>query len=145
MPTAAKLIAAVLFFALCWLISEQIRSAIPPQSMGLFAPVNAAIGLIIGWRVVGQRAGQGFTASIGNGLTAICASFFWGILIWAGHTMLKASVRGRYSGPIDAIQDMFNKMVDFGALVVIDFVIATAVFGSIVCAILVEMASRRWP
>ncbi|MBT8408865.1 MAG: TrgA family protein [Alphaproteobacteria bacterium] len=146
MPTAAKLIAAISFMILAWLISEQLKEVLPEGSaLDLFAPINALVGLVMGWRIAGTRAGDGVTAAIGNGLTTVCSAFFWGILIWSAYDMFRRSVRGRYGSPMDAIADLFNQMVDYGALVVDPAVVATAVFGSVVCALIVEIANRKWP
>lgn len=146
MPTAAKLFAAVVFMALAWILTLQVRAAMPESGgMALFAPVNALVGLVIGWRLSGTRAGRGITSAVGDGLTTICVMYFWALLIWSGYEMVKRSVRLRYEGPIEAIQDMADLAVEYSADVITPGFVAVAVIGSVICGILTELISRRWP
>ncbi len=146
MPTAAKLIGAALFAALAWYVSEQVKLFLPSEGAGagMFSPINALIGVAMGWRVMGARAGDGITPSTGYGLTTIFAAFFWCLLIWSGYEMMRRAWRGRYEGPVEALEAMGDLMIDYAVLIVEPRVIGAAVIGSFICAMLTEYTARRW-
>ena len=71
MPTAAKLIAALCLAIVAWLTSEAIRPLFPAGTdFGNFNYINAAIGLVLGWIILGARAGRGYAAGISNAMIA---------------------------------------------------------------------------
>ena len=71
MPTFARLAAGILFAGLAYYVSLLIVPLFPPeQQLGWFREVNAGVGLVIGWKVMGARAGNGVSNAIGVGLTA---------------------------------------------------------------------------
>lgn len=146
MPTAAKLVAGILFAALAWFVSEQVKVVLPSEGRGatLLSPLNAALGFVMGWRVMGLRAGGGFTPAVGFGLTTVFATFFWSLLIWSGYEMIERALRRRYRDPIDALEDMGQVMLDYAILVVTPTIVGAAVIGSFVCAMITEYFSRRW-
>lgn len=146
MPTAAKLIGAVLFAALAWFVSEQIKDVLGRSAgLGLLSPINALLGAIMGWRVMGARAGDGFVASIGYGLTTVFAITFWAILVWSSYQMFNLAVRGRYTGPGDALGGLGDIMLENSALIVTPAVVGSAVIGGLVCGVVTEYFSHRWP
>ena len=59
-PTIPKLLSAVLIAALGWYASNLYRPLLPEgTSFGVFNELNAIIGFICGWRILGQRLGRG--------------------------------------------------------------------------------------
>ncbi len=146
MPTAAKLSGAILFGLLAWLVSARLREVLPGGGgMALFGPLNAALGALIGWRIMGGRAGEGLVPAIGYGLTTVFAITFWAVLLWSGYMMLDQAIHGRFSGPLDALQGMATLMVENARLLIVPGVVGTAVIGGLICALVTEMVSRRWP
>lgn len=146
MPTAAKLIAAILFAVLSWLVTEQVKLVLPGEGRGmdLLSPINALIGGAMGWRIMGLRAGDGFTPAVGFGLTTVFATFFWALLLWSGYEMIKRSVAGRYRDPIQALEGMGDLLLDYAIMVVTPTIVGWAVLGSFICAMITEYFSRRW-
>lgn len=145
MPTAAKLIAAILWAALAWYTSQLIKPLFPEGSdLGLFAEVNAAIGLVIGWQVAGSRAGGTWSAAISYGITATAALVLWCLFLHCFAEMVRLSLRRVYDGPVDALVGVFALMVENGRLMLDGQVIGTLVVGGIIAGILTEMAARRW-
>jgi hypothetical protein len=72
MPTAARMISAICLAALAWVVSEQIKTLFEEDKVfGFFNMINLVLGFVIGWQVIGSRAGRGYSAAINNGLTAI--------------------------------------------------------------------------
>ncbi len=69
MPTPAKLVAAILFAALSWIVADAIvRTALPEGvRVGHFREMLAFGGLLVGWRAIGRPAsgptGRGTTLS----------------------------------------------------------------------------------
>lgn len=145
MPTAAKLFGAVVFMVLASIISVQVKQSVSQASASdLLLPVNAIIGLVVGWRISGARAGKGINAAVGDGLTTVCVMYFWAVLIWGIYEMLKRSVRMRYDNPIEAVQDLADIMIGYSQDVITASFVAAAVFGSIACGVMTELVSRRW-
>lgn len=146
MPTAAKLIGAILFTALVYYVSEEVRLLLPNEGRGAtwLSPVNAFFGAVMGWRIAGKNAGTGFMPSAGFGLTTIFAVAFWALLIWAAYEMINRAVSGRYNGPVEALLSMSNLMVEYAILIFSPTVLMTAVAGSLGIGIVIEFCARRW-
>ncbi|CTQ32968.1 TrgA family protein [Jannaschia rubra] len=74
MPTPSKLVAAVLFAALAWLVGDLIVRMVLEEGVrvGRFREILALGGLLVGWRYVGRettgRTGKGTTMA--RGITA---------------------------------------------------------------------------
>lgn len=146
MFTAAKLVGALLFAVLAWFISEQIKDLLPGEGVQatLLSPLNAMIGAAMGWRIMGKHAGEGFTPAVGFGLTSVFATFFWCLLLWSAYEMIRRAVRGRYDGPVEALERMGDLMLEYAILIVTPTVVGGAVIGSLICGLVVEFVSRRW-
>ena len=144
MPTAPKLIGALLFAALAWLVSDQIKTVLPEgYAVGLLSPVNALAGLAMGWRIIGARAGEGFVPAVGLGLTTIFAITLWCLVIWSAYEMVRRALRRFYDGPMEGLLDMADIMVQFAALVATPLVIGTAIIGGLICAMFTEYFAQR--
>ncbi len=146
MPTAGKLIGAALFAALAWYVSGLIVPLLPEGTpTGMLAPVNAFFGLIMGWRLMGPRAGDGFVSATGIGITTGIAIIFWCLLTWGGYEMYQRSIRLLYDGPFEALQDMANLMLEYGALAATPMNILVMFVGSLVAAWITDFFAQRWP
>ncbi len=146
MPTAAKLIGAAAFAVLAWLVSDLVMGELPEGSSAKWLhEVNAAIGLLMGWRVMGPRAGEGAVRAAGVGLSTVVATVFWCLLAWGGYQMTINSTRMRYDGPVEALQDMANLMVEYLFMIGTAPIVAAILLGGIFCGWLAEMAAQRWP
>jgi len=145
MLTAARLFSAILLAALCWLVSEMIRPLMPESTVfGWFNYVNSALGLIIGWRMIGAKAGAGLVNAISNGITAIVTLVFFGLFIHALNELLRSSVRRAYQDPLKWIEDMFRIGAEFGALVLNPGVALVLVAGGVAIAIIAEVINSVW-
>jgi hypothetical protein len=145
MPTAAKLVAALLLGALGLVASEVIKTILPASTdFGMFSLVNTAIGFVCGWIIVGNRAGRGFSAAISNGFTGMVALVFWGLFVQAANEMTRLAMRHRYDGPVEALADVFQIMVDYGAQMLNAQLLLLLLLGSIGVGLLSEIASRHW-
>jgi len=146
MPTAPKLIAALLFGALAFFVSDLVKPLLPEGTQfGIFAPFNTAVGALMGWRISGSRAGLSMRASLGYGLTTTVITVFWCLFIWSGYLMVSASTRLRYNGPMHALQDMGVMMIEFAQTMATGPVIGSLVVGSLFFGWLTEHVARRYP
>ena len=145
MPAAAKLVAAICLAALAYFTSELIKTLMPDSTdFGKFTLVNVALGIVLGWVVVGRRAGRGTSAGISNGITGTVALVFWGLFVQATNEMVRLAMRNRYDGPVEALAAIFELMAEFGAVLVDFRVIAVLFCGAIVTGWFSEFAASRW-
>ncbi len=145
MPTAPKLIAAILFAALTWFVTDLVKPLLPVGTqMGLLSPINTVIGAFFGWRVMGARAGQSLKASLGYGITTAVIIVFWCLLVWSAYLMTIQSTRMRYDGPIDALQDMFFMMYDYARLMFTGEIVGSLAVGALVFGWLTDQVARRY-
>jgi len=147
MPTGGKLIGAIAFAALAFFISDLLKPILEPTQgtrVGSLSPVNAIIGLLMGWTLIGKWAGNTYRQSFGFGLTTLAATVFWCALFWAGHKMLGQSVDLRYDGPTDALSDMGKMFVEHLKLFSIQAVLVPAIVGALFMSWLTEFFARRW-
>ena len=147
MPTGGKIIAALTFAALAYFISDLIKPLlidIEGTRVGMLSPVNALVGFVMGWKVMGKGAGRTYRQAFGYGLTTLAAIAFWCLVVWAGWKMLMRSIAMRYDGPVHALQGMAEMFLEFGRLVAVNEVLVPAVIGALFMAWVTEYFARRW-
>ncbi len=145
MPTAAKLFSALCLAALGFLVSEAIKPLMPAGTgFGYFSYVNAVIGLICGWVVVGGRAGRGISAAISNGLTGVIAMVCVGLAVQAAIQMFDLAMQHRYSGPMEAIVAIFEIAIGYGAIMMKTQVIGLLLAGALITGFISEFAARNY-
>ncbi len=146
MPTAGRLAAALAFFIYGWYIPLQATPLFPEGNLpGYAVPLSIVVGILVGWMVVGSRAGRGYIAAIGNGLTGAAAYTLWMVFLISFYDMIRKSLRRLYDGPMDAITDVFNLMLKLGT----DFydinLIINVAAGGIICGLITEYFAKRYP
>ena len=145
MPTAPKLVAAIIFGFVAWFASNLIIPYLPDGTrIAWFREGSAAIGALAGWAVSGARAGDGIRAGLGYGLTSVALTVFWGLVAFATEEMLDRSLNVRYDGPIEAITGMVQLVIDFAVLIAQPDVIVWLVAGALFGGVLTEMSARKW-
>ncbi|MEM0945865.1 MAG: TrgA family protein [Pseudomonadota bacterium] len=146
MPTAAKLFGAILFAALAFFVTEEVKQVMPGEGRGndLLSPVNALFGGAIGWRIVGTRAGTGYMSTFGFGLTTFFVTTVLALVWWSAYTMIERAVSGRYNDPGDALAGMGGLILDYWVFVATPNAMAMALLGSLVFGLIVEFISHRW-
>lgn len=144
MPTFARLVAALILAGMAWLVSQQIKPLfLEGTAFGWFDYINAACGLVIGWQVIGSRAGRGYTSAINNGLTGGVVLVFWGLLIHSAIEMFEKSMRLRYDGAFEALAAVFQFMAEYGLLIATPLIIATLVIGSCLAGLAAELVESN--
>lgn len=148
MPTAGRLVAAVLFGPLCWLASVlalpyyPLAEATPPD---WFAEVNAGLGVILGWKIAGGRAGLGsWAGAISYGLTAGVAISVAALFVHSFVQMVQLSLRKVYDGPADAVIGVFALMFENAQVVAQQDVGVVIIGGSLVAGLVVEWFGRNF-
>lgn len=145
MLTAPKLVAGLLFAVIAYAATVLVIPLLPEGfDPGRIAQVNPAIGFAVGWVVAGARAGTGWNASMSYGLTAAVALVFWVLLLDCIALMLRLSLRGQYDGAMEAVTDVFQKMLEFGILLRDPSILVVLIGGSVVAGLLTEVSSRMW-
>lgn len=145
MPTAGKLIGAVLFAAMAWYVSDLVKPLLPEGTpTGMLSPINAVFGWLMGWRIMGRRAGEGFVSATGLAITTGVAIVFWCLLAWGGYEMYDRSIRKLYDGPFEALQDMAQQMIEYGKLAAEPNVVLSWFVGSLLAGWITEFFGQRW-
>ncbi len=150
MPTSARLVSALFFAALGWLCAELYKPLLPEgTALGLFAPISAGFGALVGWTFTGKRADMaaniGAGGGLGIGLTSSFLLLFWVLLTFSGYKMLQNSLRKFYDGPVQALQDLFAIAVDYLLLAAQSpEIVAALVVGGLVGGWIGEKVAQRW-
>lgn len=145
MPTASRLVAAVCLVVVAFIVSGMIiDNGEEGKDYGYFTYVNILIGWICGWKIMGKRAGRGWTAGINNGLTGVAALVFWGLFVQGTYEMFRLAMRHRFDGPFEALLAIFQLSVEYGKQLLAPEIILTLLIGAVVTGLAVEQASRRW-
>ena len=146
MPTAARLIAAFCIAALglvfAFLTIPFFTESRPPS---YWFPLNGIVGVLVGWKVMGSRAGRGMMAGIGNGITGAVALLFWVLFALSFAEMIKKSMRHAYDGPVEAVVGVFELMGDY-VVRFADVQLGTVLLiGALLSGFLVEFIGGRLP
>ncbi len=146
MPTAAKLVASVLFAAISFFIADLYAQGITDGTNTSYLREGAAvIGLVCGWRVMGRLAGKGMRDAIGSGIRTALTILFFVLLFFAIYKMVVTSTKGLYDGPMEAVLDVFRIMLDFGQGMLTPELLGTLFVGGALAGMATEWADRRWP
>ncbi len=146
MPTATKLVSAILFAALAWWIGHMIIPYFPEeQRIGRFREILAAVGFLTGWRFLGRHAGAGWNSAIAFGLGASGILVFWGLLIFSGYEMIRRSMRLSYGGPTEALKDQVQIAIDYFVYLKPPEIWGSLIVGGLALGLIAEMVKRRWP
>ena len=146
MPTAAKIIGAVLFAALTLLLATLYIPQLPKGTqLGYFRQITAGIGFFCGWLVMGSQVGYGYRAAAEAGLRTSLIIVFWALLGFSIYIMVDRSMKMMYDGPMEAVLGVFQLMFEYGKKLVVVELIVTAVFGGILAGQATEWVGKRWP
>ncbi|MEM6657968.1 MAG: TrgA family protein [Pseudomonadota bacterium] len=145
MPSASRLVASVCLVILAFIVSSQIiANGEEGKDYGYFTAVNMLLGWVCGWKIMGKRAGRGWTAGINNGLTGVASLVFWALFAQGCYEMFRLAMRHRYDGPFEAVIAIFKIGIDYGRLLIVPEILITLAVGAVVTGVATEIASRRW-
>lgn len=147
MPTAAKLVGAILFGCL-GAVMALYAPAILPESMphGALLPVSAAVAAVLGWMISGAAAGRGrsYAEGASTGVRTAVTATLVVLFAFSVVQMLKLAFRKLYDGPVEAVVGVFEEMVKLAPLLLDAGFIILLVAGGMVAGALTEAAGRRW-
>ena len=144
MPTAGKLVSAIGLAALVWYATVIVKAIWPvEESFGWFSEFAAAVGLLMGWVVMGKRLGQGYGQGIGAAWTALFSTVFLVVFLLSFWETMRQSIRLRYSGPFEAAQGMLDIAVTYVGNILYLPLIILLVGGAAVLGLVAEFIARR--
>ncbi|WP_386682077.1 TrgA family protein [Loktanella sp. R86503] len=145
MPTAGRLTGAVFYAALgaalAFLLVPYFDEARAPK---YWIPLVIAVGVLVGWMVVGSRSGQGTGAAIGTGLTGAAALAFWVLLLVSGYDMIQVAMRGRFDGPMDAVIGVFSIMLDYAKSFYSPLILFVWIGGGLIAGLVTDLIGSRY-
>ncbi|MXQ07350.1 TrgA family protein [Alphaproteobacteria bacterium GH1-50] len=147
MPTGGKLVAAIVFGALAYFISDLIKPLLVDThgtELDWFSRWNGLIGVLMGWQIIGKTAGKSYRTAFGMGLTTLAATVFWCLVLWSAWEMIQKSMRRSYGGAVEAVQDMTQIFVEYAVFAARQEIIIAAVIGALFCAWVTEFFGKRW-
>lgn len=107
MPTAARLFGALLLASLAFFASVSLQPFLPDGTpLGYMPLINAGIGLLVGWTVIGDDVGLGYWPAVTNGLTGVLTLVFLSILLFGLREMFLNAMHHMYRGPLDALSKL---------------------------------------
>ncbi|WP_370268104.1 TrgA family protein [Nioella sp.] len=146
MPTAAKLVSAVLFAVVAYAAAEAYAQTLPPgQPRQLLVPIVTVLGLFQGWLTMGGRVGAGISMAITTGVRTSFQIAFWAIVGFGLYEMFYRSTRLRYDGPGEAVIAAIELFMEYGLSVLMATTCLIILFvGGALAGILAELVNRRW-
>jgi hypothetical protein len=145
MPTGAKLMAAICFAVVGWVMANYYAINMPDATAaGPIREGAALVGVIIGWSVMGNSVGGGYVEAAGSGIKTAVLLAVVALFLLALAEMLDNSVKMRYETAMDAILAVFQTMAKRSHALLSLGVFGTILFGGIVGGLLSENAGRRW-
>lgn len=145
MPNAPSLFAGLSLAIIAFIVSGQVIPLFEEgKDFGYFTPVNMIIGLLVGWKLMGPRAGGGITPGITLGITSVVVMVFWALFVQGCYEMFRLAMRNRYDGPFEAIIAIFEIGFEYALLIAQPNIIATLAFGALFTGVMIEYISRIW-
>jgi hypothetical protein len=145
MPSAARLVAAICLAIVGYIVSGMIVPLMPESTnFGNFKLVNAVLGLLAGWFIMGPRVGRGTTAAINNGLAGVFVLVLWGLGVQACYEMFRLAMRNRYDGAFEALTEIFVIGAEYGATMATAPIGLFLVVSAAISGLVTEAAGKRW-
>jgi len=146
MPTAAKLVAGVIFAVLAFFAAQAYAAQLPATSSPAWMREIAAVtGAVLGWSTLGAKGRhQNFGKAAGAGLRTSLFIVIWALLFLAIYLMLKRSISGKYHGFVEALLSVFDIFYAQGRLLVQPDVLLILLAGGVLGGLATEWAARRF-
>lgn len=145
MPTASKIVAAVMFALVAALAAHLFIPALPEGTqVNLFREISGAVGFAVGWFVMGKLAGKGYVDAAGSGIRTSVTILFWLLLGFSAYTMVMRSTKMLYDGPMEAVLAIFDLMIYYGKFLAEPAAPVALLVGGVVGGVVTEWAGRRW-
>jgi len=145
MPTAAKLIGALLLFGVGWAAALGAIATLPDGMPARYFPVTIAlIGFWQGWVVIGGHAGQGLRVGAGHGLRAAVQMAVVGLAVFALREMFLRAGNLRYAGAGEATVAALELFVEYALQSLTVPIWGVVILGGLAAGAISEVAARHW-
>lgn len=146
MPTAAKLVAAILLAALGFVAAGRYVQLMPEGAVaGHLGLICAGLGAVVGWLVLGRRAGRGVGAGTSAGLQAAVVLVASALIIFSIERMVRRAMAGFYGADIlRAVTGVFENIYEFGARLADSQLLGILILGGLIAGLVTELVNRRW-
>ncbi|MDP5344543.1 MAG: TrgA family protein [Paracoccaceae bacterium] len=144
-PTMARLVSILAFGALGWFLAGQaVTVYVDEAPPAHFMVIAIGIAALSGWLQIGLRAGGGYAPAVAQGVTwvfvfGVCLTTYLGSL-----AMIEKFLLGIYRDFGSAMIDLFDliwlELVRFSDVTLL----ATAVAGGVVAAVMVEFFGQKF-
>jgi hypothetical protein len=144
MPTAAKLISALFYALLGWVLADIYVPAMDGgPNVGRLREICALVGAICGWRVMGNLVGESMWLALGSGLRTSVTLAFFCFLGFSTYEMVLQSTKMVYDGPMEAVLGIFEIMVEYLAVAMIPGFVGTLIVGGMIGGLIGEWTHRQ--
>lgn len=145
MPTTTRLVAALLMAALGWGVALLAIPYLPEgKPPGMFAPVSAAFGALVGWTWTGPKVEARVGRPLGLGFVGAVLLLLYVLVAFSGYEMLNRSSKLRYGGPVEALQDMVAVGIDYLRTMGQPEVLGALALGGLVAGAISGWVARRF-
>lgn len=145
MPTAARLVAAISLALVAWGVSQMVMARMAGiTDFGWFVEVNIALGLAVGWMLMGRLARPGAIATLNNGITSAVVLTVWALAVQGGYEMFRLSLNRRYHGLGDAIGGLLENMIGYARVLLNPEIPVALLLGGVLGALITRFAAKMW-
>jgi hypothetical protein len=94
MPTAAKLVAAILLAITGFLATQAVFPFLEEGTrVKWLIPVSVVVPIVCAWRTTGRLVGKGYGGAVNAGFYGLAVSIFYVLLTFAAADKIKRSMR----------------------------------------------------
>ncbi len=145
MPTAAKLVGAISFTFLAFIISTMIIPLMPEGTKAEYHWVlNCIVALVCGWKIMGPRGMGTRLEALTGGITTAIVAYLGATFLHAGTKMVMLSLRKIYHGPVEAVKAVFEIGFEWTTFIATPATVSSLIVGGMVCGWLAWIAGRKW-
>ncbi len=145
MPTAAKLVGALVLATACWAMVDVIMFRYPDyREPGIRHWPFALVGLFVGWKFVGKRAEQGYRAAWSAGFAGAFVAAFWIALIMACYGVFRGMGYHAYKSVPEMIDGFIKLFAEYGLLLTDVPFLLLVMSGGVLSGIFAGFAGRLW-
>lgn len=145
MPTAAKLVAALAFAAVAYVVAGLYEPALDIGQRGrYFLPASGVLGLFVGWFIMGRNVGASYAGAASRGIATSVWLVFWAAFWFSGYEMILRALDKRYREVTQALGSMLEIGYYYVKLAISLEVVGALVIGGMIGGMLSEFAHRRW-
>ena len=146
MPTAAKLVAAILLAisgVIVVIVTVNVYPDAARRSVGMTSAA-VAIGIFVGWRGLGRRISDEEGSGIVSGLKAGISMFLWVLFLYGLEDMIAGIMDQAYYQPMTALLVIPAGMIKYGQMALNVPIMGTMVVLAAIVGKMTKIADNRW-